>query len=457
MATEAELWQEFDGELFDEKIRDPLGLIQSRRPAEMQRIEDEVRQAGNAAALGPKLVAFELAVTRETAAAYDSVAREVWAIQGGSETAAFVRMVFQYLITPMLENRRDSVQDEFRDRAQDTGRWGRVGELGDLLGSFVRNINRIRLELEEKYENEAKTQSRRAAFKLPADLMSSPDALDGSDQHSAWQKILLEAEDDYYRWNVEVLGHLPMGPDGFAEWMCGSCVRKFDIWAERCIQFMVGEPAVRAYDRWLSYYAKGWFRSVGKSGHFSNSGLDDLHANLMERMEWWKAVARRHLKEPSAASVAASDAGERPAARGGDTGLVPDAREREAPSTAKPPQPAEGGWGNIEIRFLSEQKVQIFKSDKSEPPQNYAEMGFEDTRNGNPIKAWGTLRALAVSGGVLGTSTEERTRSQLEKDVQKIRRILRTHFSIASDPLPFEETYEYRARFRISCGESFNS
>jgi hypothetical protein len=40
--------------------------------------------------------------------------------------------------------------------------------------------------------------------------------------------------------------------------------------------------------------------------------------------------------------------------------------------------------------------------------------------------------------------------------VQEIRRVLREHFAISSEPLPFVESHGYRAQFKIICSPSFH-
>ena len=113
-------------------------------------------------------------------------------------------------------------------------------------------------------------------------------------------------------------------------------------------------------------------------------------------------------------------------------------------------------WDDIEISFLSEQRVQIRVQGELKPSMNYGDLGFDDKRNGNPNQAWYTLLNLAESNGTLeaGTGRERRNR---EKRIQEIRNALRTHFEIASDRLPFDSTSKgYRAKFKISTSTSYN-
>jgi hypothetical protein len=65
------------------------------------------------------------------------------------------------------------------------------------------------------------------------------------------------------------------------------------------------------------------------------------------------------------------------------------------------------GWENIEISFISDDRVQV-KIGSQVETRNYAEMGFEDKRSGKPNHAWGVLRALARNGGVIPNSVRTR-------------------------------------------------
>jgi hypothetical protein len=112
-------------------------------------------------------------------------------------------------------------------------------------------------------------------------------------------------------------------------------------------------------------------------------------------------------------------------------------------------------WDKIEISFLSDERVQI-RTGKLLETRNYAEFGFEDRRNGTPNRAWVTLRALAEQRGIIQQPTNaHRDWPQVEKSIQEIRKILRNHFAIASDPIPFVEGTGYQACFKLGCGPSY--
>ena len=147
-----------------------------------------------------------------------------------------------------------------------------------------------------------------------------------------------------------------------------------------------------------------------------------------------------------------------------ESGLQPAAADFE--EIASLPQPelsqqpsteVEGGWEQIEITFLSDERVQI-RSGKNIETRNYAEFGFQEGRSKNPNRAWETLRRLAELRGVIRDGTEGRLPwPKVEKQVQEIRKVFREHFGISSDPVPFVEGTGYQARFKISCGPSYHT
>jgi len=114
-------------------------------------------------------------------------------------------------------------------------------------------------------------------------------------------------------------------------------------------------------------------------------------------------------------------------------------------------------WDTIEISFLSDQRVQIRNGTNSET-LNYAEFGFKDGRTGNPNRAWETMRALAQRCGVIQDGTAmDQLWPKVEKRIQEIRKILREHFGISADPIPFVSGVGYQARFKIGCSPSFHT
>ena len=134
-----------------------------------------------------------------------------------------------------------------------------------------------------------------------------------------------------------------------------------------------------------------------------------------------------------------------------------DSSQQEA---CRSPQPNRGGaatWETIEILFLSDERVQIRNGTNTET-RNYAGFGFADGRNGKPNQAWVTLRVLAEEGGILRDAMKTgRAWPKVEKRMQEIRMVLREHFGISADPVPFIEGIGYRACFKIGCSPSFHT
>lgn len=111
-------------------------------------------------------------------------------------------------------------------------------------------------------------------------------------------------------------------------------------------------------------------------------------------------------------------------------------------------------WANVTIRFLSDNRIQITALKWSEP-LDYAEAGFEDTRNHVPNLAWKVLRDFAIHSGELqrpnGLRTERRQLVSLETSVGAIRKRFKQLFGIDEDPFsPYKEMRCYRTKFKIS-------
>ncbi len=111
-------------------------------------------------------------------------------------------------------------------------------------------------------------------------------------------------------------------------------------------------------------------------------------------------------------------------------------------------------WDTIEISFLSDERVQI----RNGKTYNYAELGFEDSRNRKPNQAWVTLRDLAEGKGIILIDARRVLPwPKVEKRIQEIRKALRHHFGISSDPFLFKEGIGYQARFKIGLSPSFRT
>lgn len=153
------------------------------------------------------------------------------------------------------------------------------------------------------------------------------------------------------------------------------------------------------------------------------------------------------------------------------TGVIaPDARAEGVtqPNTrAETPQGSPIGeaykWEDIEISFLSDERVQITMGTQTET-RNYAEMRLANKKNGTPVLAWNTLRTMAQAGGVIKVASDSRKWAEVEKRMQEIRKVLRRQFGHTDDPLQYTkktrrnpEEFGYRTKFKLGCHPSYES
>jgi len=143
------------------------------------------------------------------------------------------------------------------------------------------------------------------------------------------------------------------------------------------------------------------------------------------------------------------------------------------------PTPEGATWGDVCLRFTSENQVQITVLGKSEV-RTYVEMGFEDRRRQLPNQAWQFLRRLAENKGFLQTRTKlprknparwvdpesvtakardsafnYRRRTDV-KSVQQIRHRLQAVFGLPEDPFElYYEVHGYKTRFKVECASSY--
>lgn len=101
-------------------------------------------------------------------------------------------------------------------------------------------------------------------------------------------------------------------------------------------------------------------------------------------------------------------------------------------------------WEDLQIQFVSDERVQVTARGRTET-RNYAEMGFEDKRNGKPTEAWSVLRTLAENRGSTQVGVGP-ARSKLVKQIQQLRKKLGELYPAVGDPLPYVYGTYVRAR-----------
>ncbi len=190
--------------------------------------------------------------------------------------------------------------------------------------------------------------------------------------------------------------------------------------------------------------ALAWILTEVLGGPHTKNLEKRLQAYLGARIAHWEAKAMERTSD-----VAAPDT---------VTPVAPksDPVEPETPDAEAPAELEVRDWEEVEIRFLSDERVQITIANRTET-RNYAEFGFEDGRSKKPNLGWEMLRSLAEAGGTIQRPTDERDWPSIEKRMQELRRIFRNRFKLSDDPLPLVERGGYQARFKISCGPSYNS
>ena len=126
------------------------------------------------------------------------------------------------------------------------------------------------------------------------------------------------------------------------------------------------------------------------------------------------------------------------------------------------PQPDAYKWEDIEICFLSDERVQITMGTQTET-RNYAEMGFGSKKNGTPVLAWNTLRTMAEAGGRIAVAADSSKWAEVEKRIQEIRKVLRHRFRLADDPIAYFKKsqqnagrFGYCAKFKLGCHSSYD-
>ena len=166
----------------------------------------------------------------------------------------------------------------------------------------------------------------------------------------------------------------------------------------------------------------------------------------------------RFFSPPNAQGARAAEGGFPKVELAGD--MKPGGAEPAQEQPAKVANGAHGGgasWRSIEISFLSDERVQIRNGTDTET-RNYGELGFADRRSEKPKLAWVTLRTLAEQRGIIRDAGKTGGDwPKVEKRIQEIRKVLRKHFSITADPIPFVEGTGYQACFKIGCSPSFHT
>ena len=173
MNTEPDPWRRFNNSLFQLKIRQATRLLREKADAGKRRVGYDFRKSRNVNqfALEYCLQDCDLQILREWAALYDSLAHDVWGVQGHVVTPGFVRMIFDRLILPLLAARQGSIKAEFELRAART----RMNPSLSIrvLKRLQTKVRELRQELSEECAIKAKTLEIQSALGPPSATATS--------------------------------------------------------------------------------------------------------------------------------------------------------------------------------------------------------------------------------------------------------------------------------------------
>jgi hypothetical protein len=175
-------------------------------------------------------------------------------------------------------------------------------------------------------------------FRLPEAFKSSGDPVEGNPfpegtaKHDLWADATRVAEEQFSRLIEAFLKNSTFQekpPDGLAfdqylTWLRGQLTLheegiihltagKFDIWAYRYIAVTWTERDIGYFDEWLYSTANGWLDVTAKLYADAPSDVSGLlfrlRKKLMERIEHWKAEARKYAGEVQRTWKEAAQAG----------------------------------------------------------------------------------------------------------------------------------------------------
>jgi hypothetical protein len=204
-------------------------------------------------------------------------------------------------------------------------------------------------------------------------------------------------------------------------------------------------PILRARANAIAAECGRWASRTGLPLAISNPTLKAFKLRMEQLEDRWRRLLEAEAKECEYIQPEE------------DLPAVPTAKDQPSGRQGRSSEAKAMTWEAVDISFLSDERVQIRNGNVIET-RNYAELGFDDHRNGKPNRSWSFLRALAKYDGIIRDARNmSEDWSKVEKRIQEIRRRLRKHFGISSDPVPFIEGTGYRALFKIRRSRSFDT
>lgn len=134
-----------------------------------------------------------------------------------------------------------------------------------------------------------------------------------------WAEATRKAEEDLYQFRADLLRRTNAVPqrgnfwEQFLALWIESFTGQFDIWARRAVCVVSGDAAIEVYDRWISRYLAAMLTLAQDrcpESYPQAQLITELHYQLLPRLQFWKAAARRHSREIQA-QAAAVDQGQK--------------------------------------------------------------------------------------------------------------------------------------------------
>ncbi|MBL7066579.1 MAG: hypothetical protein ISS29_01790 [Candidatus Marinimicrobia bacterium] len=124
-------------------------------------------------------------------------------------------------------------------------------------------------------------------------------------------------------------------------------------------------------------------------------------------------------------------------------GEVAHVEARTGPETG-----AVNTWNDIVIEIIDNETLSIKTGENKASRVNCSEIGFMNKTTSRPNLQWRMLESLAKYKGLIPyREWNFRERKQIEKQISELRKILKSHFKIDSDPIPFKKNVGYKTVF----------
>ncbi|MBW8015037.1 MAG: hypothetical protein FVQ82_02550 [Planctomycetes bacterium] len=118
-----------------------------------------------------------------------------------------------------------------------------------------------------------------------------------------------------------------------------------------------------------------------------------------------------------------------------------------------PSKPNIKTWDELTIEFIDDGTIKYKGADRQWHRVNYAELGFQDRRNGLPNQLWGILRTLAEQNTLIAKGLPTSKHSlpmDTQKSIDRIRKTLRAYFDLQDIPIVYNRTkHRYCCKFTL--------